>query len=265
VFYKDLIKSSKNEYNAKYLLKNHIKLTNDELNNKKNIPILKLLKFNIALIKSKKKPLQYIVGTVNFYGYEYKVNKNVLIPRFETEQLVEETIKLIKKDFKDKRITLLDLGTGSGCIGITIKKELKNIDVTLSDISKEALKIAKFNAKNENIRIIKSNLFENINKKYDVIISNPPYLSYNEPVEDIVKNNEPNIALYAKNKGLYYYEEILKYSKRFLKDKYIIAFEIGLSQAQNIIKIANKYLDNINFLIKKDLNEKDRILIITNF
>lgn len=207
-------------------------------------------------------PVQYIIGNVNFYGNTIKVNKNVLIPRFETEELVEKTIKRIKNKF-DQQINILDLCTGSGCIAITLKKEL-NSNITATDISIDALEVAKENIKlnNVDIKLIESNLFSNINDKFDCIISNPPYISYDEEIDDIVKNNEPNIALYAPNKGLYFYEEILKNIKKYLNDKFIIAFEIGYKQGNDLVEITNKYLDNVNISVEKDLQGRDRFLFI---
>lgn len=209
-------------------------------------------------------PIQYIIGNVNFYGNFFKVDKNVLIPRFETEELVEKTIKLIKENFNDK-LDILDLCTGSGCIAITLNKEL-NSNVDASDISDDALALAIQNNKlnNTNVHFIHSDLFNNIEKKYDVIISNPPYISETEEIMDIVKNNEPHLALYASNDGLYFYEEILKNCLKFLKDKYLIAFEIGYLQGDQIKDIAYKYLDNINVWIEKDLQGKDRFVFIKN-
>ena len=142
-------------------------------------------------------PVQYIVGNVDFYGYNFKVNENVLIPRFETEELVEKTIKYINKYF-NKKVDILDLGTGSGCIAITLKKELDcNVDAV--DISPKALEIAKLNAKNNNVDITfyEGDMLSPINKKYDVIISNPPYIAYDEEIMDVVKNNEPHVALFG--------------------------------------------------------------------
>ena len=197
MLFKDLDKSNPNfEYVTKYI----VKLTNDEIFNKKKISNYKVNKINKILEKSKTYPIQYIAGNVDFYGYNYIVNKNVLIPRFETEELVSETINYINK--MNKNVKIIDIGTGSGCIGITLKRELKDVDVTLVDISKKALNVARKNKKDLDIKLIKSNLFEKVTGKYDVIISNPPYISYNEEIMDIVKNNEPNIALYADNDGL---------------------------------------------------------------
>lgn len=264
MLYNELLKNISEDYetNAKYIL--NCILSEEEKTNKKKINIFKIIDFKIRLLKSKKYPIQYLVGSANFYGYDYKINKNVLIPRFETEELVENTIKKIKEMF-DKNISILDLGTGSGCIGITLKRELKEfVDVTISDISKKALKVAKYNSKGQNIKIIQSNLFQNINKKYDVLISNPPYISYNEKIMELVRKNEPKIALYAPEKGLYFYEQILRVCKKILNSKYLIAFEIGESQAEDIKNLALKYLGNVEIEVKKDLNKRDRMIFITN-
>lgn len=207
-------------------------------------------------------PVQYIVGNVNFYGYEFKVNKNVLIPRFETEELVNRTIKYIKKHIDNPKI--VDLGTGSGCIAITLSKEL-NTTVDAVDISEQALEIAKYNNKlnNSKVTFYLGNMLEPLNKKYNVIISNPPYISRNEEIEDIVKNNEPELALYAENDGLYYYEEILKNASNYLENKFLISFEIGHLQGEKVKALALKYLKNIDVSIEKDLSGKDRFVFIS--
>jgi release factor glutamine methyltransferase len=194
------------------------------------------------------------------------VNENVLIPRFETEQLVENTIKLINAKFKDKKLDILDLCTGSGAIGIRLKSEYQNYDITLSDISEKALEVASKNCEKLklNCNIVHSDLFSNIDKKYDVIISNPPYIKDDEEIEDIVKNNEPSIALYGGKGGLDYYEKILKAIKNYLKDEFIIAFEIGCTQKNEVSKIARKYLENIDIYSKEDLSGRDRMLFIVN-
>lgn len=210
----------------------------------------------------KGRPLQYIVGSTSFYGYEFKVNENVLIPRFETEELVQKTIEYIKKVF-NKKVNILDIGTGSGCIAITLKKEI-DCNVTAVDISTKALDVARENANSNNVSIefIESNIFENINNKFDVIISNPPYIAYDEEIMDIVKNNEPHLALYADNEGLFYYEEILKNASNYLNQKSIIAFEIGYLQGEKIKKIAHNYFSNSEIVISKDLSSRDRYLFV---
>ena len=209
-------------------------------------------------------PIQYLIGYVNFYGNQINVNENVLIPRYETEYLVEKTINYINKYF-DRKVSILDIGTGSGCIAITLKKEIDS-DVTATDISVEALKVAKNNAviNNVNIEFIKSDIFNNINNKYDVIISNPPYIDVSEKIMDSVKKYEPHTALYAKDNGLYFYEEILKNAKDYLKEKSIIAFEIGWWQGNLIKNIAEKYFNNSKIEIEKDLSGKDRYIFIFN-
>lgn len=210
-------------------------------------------------------PVQYIVGNVDFYGYKINVNENVLIPRFETEELVSKTIGLIKKTF-NHNINLLEIGTGSGCISIALKKELPNINISAVDISSEALNVAINNALENNCKInfIESDLFHNVDGKYDVIISNPPYISFDEKIEDIVKNNEPHLALYAENNGLYFYEKIISQSSKYLNKKNIIAFEIGHLQAGSIKKIALFYFPNSSVIVEKDLQERDRFLFIIN-
>lgn len=211
-------------------------------------------------------PVQYIVGNTEFYGHKINVNKDVLIPRFETEELVENTLKYIEKYF-NKEIKVLEIGTGSGCISIALKKEKQDLDITATDISKKALKVAKRNAKeNEvDIKFVNTNLYDGINSKFDVIISNPPYISKDEEIMDIVYNNEPHLALFADNDGLYFYEQILKNIKKVLNNKYLICFEIGMTQAERIKNLANENLDNPTIIVKKDLQGRDRMIFIHNF
>ena len=213
---------------------------------------------------NKGEPVQYIVGEVDFYGNILKVNKNVLIPRFETEELVDYTSKFIKRKFNSK-VDILDIGTGSGAIAISLKKEV-NSNVTATDISEKALEVAKENAilNNVDINFVNTNIYKDINKKFDVIISNPPYIAYNEEIMEIVKNNEPHLALYADNNGLYFYEEILKNIKSIIKDKYLIAFEIGETQFNDINRFKEKYLPSSNISLKKDMQGRNRMVFITN-
>ncbi len=209
------------------------------------------------------KPLQYVIGHVNFYGNEFHVDERVLIPRFETEELVENTINYINKYFTEP-VDIIDLGCGTGAIGISLEKKVSTKSVDLVDISDEALEVTHINCGklNSSANIIQSNFFSNIDKKYDVIISNPPYIELNEEIEDIVKNNEPHLALYGGEDGLDCYREILKNAKEHMKERCLIAFEIGYKQAENIKTIANQYLDNIRIEVKKDLSDKDRMLFI---
>lgn len=209
-------------------------------------------------------PIQYLIGYVDFYGYKINVNEDVLIPRYETEYLLEKVINISKKIFSNK-INILDIGTGSGAISIVLKDKLNSM-VTGCDISDKALKMALNNAKinNLNINYVKSDIFSNINGKFDVIVSNPPYISRNEVIMDSVKKYEPNIALYADNEGLYFYEIIIKNAKKFLNDKFLIAFEIGWWQGNLIYDIAKSYFNDSVIKIEKDLTGRDRYLFIIN-
>ena len=210
-------------------------------------------------------PIQYIIGDVNFYGNTIKVNKNVLIPRFETELLVDKTIKKIKKYFSNNKIDILDLGTGSGCIAVSLKKEL-NSNIDALDISSKAINLAKENAKlnNADINFITEDMTTYKEKKYDLIISNPPYIKEDEKIMDIVKNNEPHLALYAKDNGIYFYKKIIDNIPYITKDKYLISFEIGYTESTDIVDYANKNLKDINISVEKDYNNLDRFIFITN-
>lgn len=227
--------------------------------------IEKLYKSSLEALKENK-PIQYVIGNVNFYGLKFIVNKNVLIPRFETEELVEQVVEYTKDLNKDK-IKILDLGCGSGAIGLTLKSILKDSEVTLTDISKEALEIAKLNANNLNLDVtfIESDWFSNVKlEQYDIIVSNPPYIRTDEEIEEIVKDNEPSLALYGGVDGLDCYRKILANIKPYLNNKFLIAFEIGESQKEGIYDIVNKYLKDIEITCKKDLYGRNRMIFVRN-
>ena len=251
---------------AKILLGELLNLNPLELLNHLNdlVPLdkVKLYKKEVLALEEGK-PLQYVLGYVNFYGNKFLVDERCLIPRFETEELVENTIKYINKYFNNP-VDIIDLGTGSGIIGLTLENKVNTNKVDLVDISKDALEVTKKNKEllNSKANLIESDFFTNINDKYDVIISNPPYIKDNEEIEDIVKNNEPHLALYAGEKGLDCYEKILKEVSNHMKDKCLIAFEIGYTQKEDITNLINKYLDNVRIEVKKDLSDKDRMLFI---
>lgn len=208
----------------------------------------------------KGRPVQYIVGNVDFYGINLKVNENVLIPRFETEELVDKIIKYSR--VFNSELKIADIGTGSGAIAITLKKKL-NASVTATDISESALEIAKENALSNEVEIDfkLGNLLEPLNEKYDILVSNPPYIAYDEEIMDIVKNNEPHLALYAPDNGLYFYDEILKNASNYLKPKSLIAFEIGEKQGEALKELSLKYL-GVEAKIEKDLQGRDRFAFI---
>ena len=209
-------------------------------------------------------PVQYIIGNVEFYNTLIKVNENVLIPRFETEYLVDKTINYLSH-LNISNPSILDIGTGSGCIAIALKKDL-NCEIDAIDISDKAILLAKENASinNVNINFTVKDIHEfNSNKKYDLIISNPPYVPFNSNVDEKIKY-EPQNAIYAKENGLYFYDLILQKIKNNLKDNYLIAFEIGDKEGQNITKIIKNYLPNAYILLKQDYNNYDRYIFISN-
>lgn len=206
-------------------------------------------------------PVQYLIGNVEFLNTIINVDERVLIPRFETELLVEKTIKrIIALNIQNPRI--IDLGTGSGCIAISLKKNLPCF-VTAIDISEQAIELAKENALKNQVEIeykIENMINTNL-EGYDVIISNPPYVKETESVGEETKY-EPQNALFAKNNGLYFYEEILKNISKLSTMPKLVAFEIGMSEGEDIKNLALKYLSTKKILIEKDLTNRDRYIFI---
>lgn len=210
-------------------------------------------------------PVQYIVGDVDFYKYNFIVNQNVLIPRFETEELVDNTIRYIKGNFPDE-VKIIDVGCGSGAIGITLAKELENAKVTCLDISDAALDVTRENARrlNASINVLKGDMLDYVDDKYDVVISNPPYIATDEEIEDIVKNNEPHLALYSGEDGMDSYRQIFSKIKNVINDKYLIALEIGCTQKEMVTNIIKKSLPDAMVTCTKDLSGRDRMIFVTN-
>lgn len=204
-------------------------------------------------------PVQYLIGYTYFYGLKIKVNEDVLIPRFDSEILIETVLKNIDLN---KHFDILEMGTGSGALAIALKKHLPNANIDATDISIKSLKVALENSQDHNVDInfFRSDLFNNVQKKYDVFISNPPYISYNEVLSyEVLK--EPHLALFASNNGLYFYEEILKSVKKYLNENFLIVFEIGFKQAKEIKHLVRKYL-NLDAEVIKDLQGLDRVILI---
>ena len=205
------------------------------------------------------KPLSYIIGNTEFYGREFTINENVLIPRPETEILVEKVINDIKR--LDKKVRILDLCTGSGIIGITLALETQS-KVVCSDISTGAIEVAKTNKNklNANVEIIKSDLFTEIQGKFDIIVSNPPYIKSEDILylQSEVKNHEPHLALDGGDSGLEFYKKIIKDAPKHLNPNGKLYFEIGIGQSNDIIKLMNKDFKNIN--VVKDYNKIDRVI-----
>lgn len=206
-------------------------------------------------------PVQYLIGNVEFLNTIIHVDERVLIPRFETELLVEKTIQKLKK-MKLENPNILELGTGSGCISIALKK---NIDCKVSavDISEDAIQVARENATLNKVSIdFKVQDMLNINYEgYDLIISNPPYVSETEPVGKETQY-EPQNALFAKEKGLFFYQEIIKKISELSTKPKLIAVEIGMTQGNVLLEFSKKHLSTMTSSIEKDLTGRDRYLFI---
>lgn len=226
-------------------------------------------RFNEGLLRlSNNEPLNYVLGYSYFYGYKMVVNKDVLIPRFETEELVGNVLAYIDEIFKDKnKIVLADIGTGSGAIAIALKKEESKLEVYASDISKEAIEVAKKNASNNeaDITFLQGSLLEPIienNIKLDVLVSNPPYIKQDEVLEKSVKDYEPSIALFGGEDGLKYYRLIFKDAHKVMNEKGLLCFEIGYDQKESLTGLVKEYFKEAKIEVLKDINKKDRFLII---
>ena len=243
----------------------------DEIENEK----IEKIRYFIQKIGREKFPVQYLLNEQEFYGRKFYVDKGVLIPRQDTEVLVEKMIEILKNNIlKNKNLEkilkihpkILDIGVGSGIIGITAALEIKDSYVLGVDISEKALETAEKNKellKVSNIKFLKSNLFENIEfKQFDMIVSNPPYISLNEAgiMSDDTLLHEPSEALFAENDGLYFYYEICQKALDYLADFGYLLFEIGYKQGKNVAEImTSSGFKNVEVI--KDLAGLDRVVV----
>lgn len=223
--------------------------------------------WNEILVKLKLEiPIQYTIGTTSFYGLDFEINKNVLIPRPETEELVEWIIKENTNIESSKKLKILDIGTGSGCIAISLAKNIQNSEVFALDVSIKALAIAKKNAEinNVNITFIQKNILELVNliQQFDIIVSNPPYVR-NIEKHEIRKNvldNEPHLALFVDdNDALIFYKKIAELAKINLSEKGQLFFEINQYLAKETIEL----LENLGFKnieLRQDIYGNDRMI-----
>ncbi|MFU8792686.1 MAG: peptide chain release factor N(5)-glutamine methyltransferase [Acholeplasmataceae bacterium] len=208
-------------------------------------------------------PVQHLIGFAYFYGYPFFVNKDVLIPRSETEQLVEHVLYYYDHYFKGQHLNVLDLGTGSGCIGITLDLEEPLLNVMCTDISQEALFVAQKNSEalQSHATIKQSDLFQDITDVFDIIVSNPPYIPKDEHLDPMVLN-EPHVALYGGDFGIDFYQKIITEAKAYLKPTALLAFEHGYQQSKHILDIAQQVFPDAIVIQKKDLQGKDRFTFI---
>jgi len=212
-------------------------------------------------------PVQYLIGYVYFYGYKFIVDDRVLIPRFETEELVANVLVYYDEVFDSKPIKLVDVGTGSGCLAIALKMEEPAFDTYATDISEDALAVAKTNALNigASVQLLRGDMLEPLKgMKFDILVSNPPYIPSGEIVEQIIIKNEPKVALFGGEDGLKFYQIILANAKTILNDRSMIAFEHGYDKAGRIREIAKTYFPNAEIFTLQDMQQKDRMTFILN-
>lgn len=223
-------------------------------------------------------PVAYILGQRGFYKHSFVVNSEVLIPRPETEGIVEIILDEYKKQQseQDTPISLLDIGTGSGCIGLSLLKEISNSQLMAVDISPKALEVAKLNA--EKLQVIERTFFKcqsgddlrqedldrGFEEGFDFIVSNPPYISMNsEDIEQDVKSFEPHLALFADDNGLRYLKSWIIKAQNLLKPGGVAVFEMGYDQAESLRQFFKTLVSPMDFNIKKDLSGKDRYLVFS--
>lgn len=210
-------------------------------------------------------PVQHIIGYEYFYGHKFIVNGDVLIPRFETEELVANVLMYYDEVFNSDKVSVVDIGTGSGCLAVTLDIEESNMTLTATDISVDALRVAKLNNTKlkGNVTFIEGDMLEPLKgMKFDILVSNPPYIPNEEYVEDLIIDNEPSVALFGGEDGLDFYKEIIKNAESILNDKYIIAFEHAYNKAKQIKKIIKKHLHDVEIIQKKDMQGKDRMTFV---
>jgi len=266
---KKAIECDKEESAVILLLEHVTKLETNMLYQKMNMEIEDdiVSKFNeiFDVYLYDNKPIQYLIGYTNFYGYDFIVNEDVLIPRYETEELVENILYRYDEHFSGQKVNVCDLATGSGCIAISLALEEKNMNVIATDISKEAIAVAKENNEKlgSNVKFLIGDMLEPLKgKKFDIFVSNPPYIPNDEEVMSLVKDNEPNIALFGGDDGMKFYRIILSGIKPLLNKKAMIAFEHGYDKKNEMIALAKKYFPDSKVEVLKDLEGRDRMTFI---
>lgn len=213
-------------------------------------------------------PIQYIKGKESFFSRDFIVNENVLIPRYETEELVENILYKIDDYFDTyTSIELCDVGTGSGAIAISLALEEPKLNVVATDISEEALEVARLNAKElgASVEFYQGDMLQPLidrDIKVDIFVSNPPYIPSEQDIESVVKDNEPHVALFGGHDGLYFYRKIFADVKKVIKDRALLAFEMGFDQRELMSEAVEHYFPNVPYEIIKDINGKDRMLFI---
>lgn len=263
----------KKEYNnpmleAKLLLAYVLGIDKDDLffRLSEEIPEDKLEKYYELLEKrASGYPVQYILGNQEFMGLEFEVGEGILVPRPDTETLVENIIKIAEEKYSGKLIRILDMCTGSGAIAVSLAKYIPNSMVDAADISDKAVKTAEKNAEknqtDDRLSVIKSDLFENIKRDYEIIVSNPPYIETEvlKTLQTEVSEYEPKLALDGGEDGLDFYRKIIKESPKYLKEDGVLGLEIGYNQGKAVSELMKPFFYNIEII--KDLGGNDRVVI----
>ena len=240
------------------------------INENSNIEEIDKHRYYLAIIEIiQGMPLQYITNSQEFYGIQMYVNENVLIPQPDTEILVQEVIKIIEQKNKNKEqkdIEILDMCTGSGCIAVAIATNVQNVNAMLADISREALEIAKVNAQHTNttekFKFIQTNMFEKVEKKFDIIVSNPPYIE-TDTIKSLDKQvqNEPLLALDGGEDGLKFYRILVNEGYKYLNKDGYLCMEIGYNQKQKVEELLKQNEKYTSIYTLKDFNGNDRVVI----
>lgn len=253
------------EYEAKELIMYALEMSLTELTLNRNMEVSDGLKEKIEQLLKRRlngEPLQYITGIAGFMGLEFEVNPYTLIPRQDTETLVETLLERVSEGAK-----IIDIGTGSGCIGISLAKYIKNAEVTLADISEKALETASRNAHKNGVvvKLLNIDILKELPKgKFDMIVSNPPYIE-SEIVKDLdktVRDFEPVSALDGGTDGLDFYRRITEIAPQMLNNGGILAYEIGYNQGEAVTKIVKSFFGNVELI--KDYCGNDRVVIAVN-
>jgi len=251
------------EAEAEHIIRHFLKISPSQIYLKPELSVAPEILTDISSLLSKRcehYPLQYLLGEVEFYNSNLKVTPDVLIPRPETELLVE----VVLEENPAKYLKVCDIGTGSGAIAIALKKARPDWQVTATDVSPAALKIARQNALDNNCQIdfMLSDIYSDINNKFDLIVSNPPYISESDYL--LLESElfyEPKNALTASENGLFFYKKIIRYAHQYLNLPASLYLEIGAEQSSQISKLADQ-AEAQKIIIKKDYNNFDRIMII---
>jgi release factor glutamine methyltransferase len=265
-----LTSHERDENAGELLLRHYLNQTRSQLlaNLREEIEDSAYVRFAEAVhLHAKGRPIQYIMGYEEFYGRLFRVNEEVLIPRPETEELVYHTLERVQRIFGQQQAKLVDVGTGSGAIGITLKLENPNLHVTATDIASESLAVASSNAKQLGAEITfeQGDLLQPFLKKgntFDVVISNPPYIPESDlgGMSVVVTEHEPHRALFAGQDGLDVYRQFTKELPHVLNSKAIIGFEVGAGQGEQVAGLLQQTFLEARVEIVFDINGKDRMV-----